>query len=60
MKKNKLFLVSALSISLLGSVAIPSAIFASSDVGDSVNTSTPDTVTRPVDTTPTGEVIVTP
>ncbi|WP_068497721.1 hypothetical protein [Paenibacillus kribbensis] len=41
MKKNKLFLVSALSVSLLGAVAIPSAIFADSDaVTDSANTST--------------------
>ncbi|MGW9529697.1 hypothetical protein ACWHAM_18470 [Paenibacillus terrae] len=31
MKKNKLFLASALSISLLGAVAVPSAILASSD-----------------------------
>ncbi|EHS54967.1 hypothetical protein P4H71_20490 [Paenibacillus kribbensis] len=35
MNKNKLFLASALSISLLGAVAVPSGIFASSDVNKS-------------------------
>ncbi|WP_068497716.1 hypothetical protein [Paenibacillus kribbensis] len=61
MKKNKLFFASALSVSLLGVAAISSAILASSDVSDSVNTSTPEaTVTQPVDTTPAGDVIVIP
>ncbi|MEC0236702.1 hypothetical protein P4H71_20495 [Paenibacillus kribbensis] len=58
MKKNKLFLVSALSISLLGAVAIPSAIFASSDVNDSANAST--TAAQDAGTTATGDHVVTP
>ncbi|MFK4343100.1 MULTISPECIES: hypothetical protein [unclassified Paenibacillus] len=58
MKKNKLLIASALSVSLLGAVAIPSAIFADSDVSDSANP--PTTATRDTGTTTTGDHVVTP
>ncbi|MGW8959417.1 hypothetical protein [Paenibacillus sp. NPDC055715] len=57
MKKNKL-ITTALSLSLLGAVAIPSAIFSDSDATDSANTST--TATQAPDTSTTGDHVVTP
>ncbi|MET3211190.1 UNVERIFIED_CONTAM: hypothetical protein ABIC26_004157 [Paenibacillus sp. PvR008] len=57
MKKNKL-ITTALSLSLLGAVAIPSAIFADSDVSDSANTST--TETQDAGTTTAGDHVITP
>ncbi|MBE0336182.1 hypothetical protein [Paenibacillus sp. 23TSA30-6] len=58
MKKNKLLIASALSVSLLGAAAISSAIFADSEVTDSANIST--TATQDVGTTTTGDHVVTP
>jgi hypothetical protein len=57
-KKKNLLIASALSVSLLGAVALPSAIYADSDVTDSANTST--TATQDAGTTTTGDHVVTP
>jgi hypothetical protein len=57
--KKKHFIASALSLGLLGgAIAVPSAIFADSDVSDSVNTST--TATQDAGTATTGDHVVTP
>ncbi|MGM1022120.1 MAG: hypothetical protein ACQEXV_16615 [Bacillota bacterium] len=57
--KKKHLIASALSLGLLGgAIAVPSAIFADSDVTDSANTST--TATQDAGTTTTGDHVVTP
>ncbi|MGQ3481253.1 hypothetical protein [Paenibacillus sp. TY11] len=57
MKKNKIFFASTLSVSLLGAVAVLSAIFASSNVTDSANTFT--TATQDAGTTTTSDHVIT-
>ncbi|KJD42661.1 hypothetical protein [Paenibacillus terrae] len=57
-EKEKIFFSSALSISLLGGGVVPSAIFASSDVTDSVNTSS--TATKNAGKSTISDHVITP
>ncbi|WP_258957487.1 hypothetical protein [Paenibacillus polymyxa] len=57
-KKRKIFFPLALSISLLGAVVVPSAIFARSDAPDSANTSS--IATKNAGKSTTGDHVITP